>query len=379
MLILLGPKLLKTEVSRFVTLGPGVISNIANIVSNLHMGRSGLVIQGKDETELGLRSISNDIKIKLEETGREITVLTMQEHYKSQIIRLKQQIIDLDPNFILIIGEGYYIEAIKYLMTLVPKHIEWISVPTSPVHDGFASPFIFLREKNKGERYNGVTKPPVAIIADTLLLQNADPKTIRSGVGILLSRYTSNWDWKLASRLRSEPISDFTALVSDEIVNIQASNLEHIATFNPNNPGISIRELMKGLVITGFLGSFSNNIRASYGSEHMFAQALDSIIPGKTLRGERVALGTIMMASLQGQNWRLIRSYYQHAGLPVTAKDAGIKSSAIIKSLLLAINFPHETHETKYYTILGEKGLTEEAAFRLVYRTGIIGKRAGLI
>jgi glycerol-1-phosphate dehydrogenase [NAD(P)+] len=377
---LLGPKLLKTEVPRFVTLGKGVLNGIDKIVNELHLGQIGVIIRGNVksgvETEVEIKNTILELKSKLELIQREISVLNLNSCVKSDLIDLKENISDIKPNFIMIIGEGYNIEAVKFLMTILPKHIEWVSIPTSPVHDGFASPFIFLRNEGQGEKYYGIAKTPVAIIADTNLLEVADPRTIKSGIGILLSRYTSNWDWKLASRLRSEPISDFTALVSDEIVNIQASNIEHITSFSPNIPGISIQELMKGLIITGFLGSFSNNIRASYGSEHMFAQALDDIIPGKTLRGERVALGTIMMASLQGQDWRLIRSYYKNAGLAVTAKDANIKSSEIIKALLNANKYPSKNE--KYYTILGEKGLTEDAAFRLVYRTGIIGNRPGL-
>jgi glycerol dehydrogenase-like iron-containing ADH family enzyme len=137
---------------------------------------------------------------------------------------------------------------------------------------------------------------------------------------------------------------------------------------------------MKGLIIRGFLSSFSNNIRASFGSEHMFSQALDHIVPGQTLRGERVALGTIMMASLQGQEWRVIRDFYKSAGVAVTAEELNLKNSSIIKALRNAVQFSKSlSGETEFYTILGNEGLTEDAALRLTYRTGIIGNRPGII
>ncbi len=111
----------------------------------------------------------------------------------------------------------------------------------------------------------------------------------------------------------------------------------------------------------------------------MFAQALDHIIPGKTLRGERVALGTIMMSSLQGQDWRVIREFYKAAGVAVNADELGIKSTAIVKALLQAVKYPKELAESeRFYTILGVEGLKEDAVFRLIYRTGIIGNRPGL-
>ena len=375
---MLGPKLLITEVPRNVELGDNVLQQLPKIINDLHLGRNCLLLIGETESDIDIQSIGQSIKDSIEKTGRKVTEYKENLFSKVTLEHLKAEVDNKKLHFIVVLGESYTIEQVKYLVQLTKNTINWISIPTAPMHDGFSSPFIFLQEEDGGEEYYGLSKPPIAIFADTAILGQATIRAIKSGIGVLLSKFSSNWDWKLASRLRSEPISDFTALVSDELMYLQANNLK-LTPLVPNNPQIAITEILKGLIISGFLGSFSNNIRASYGSEHMFAQALDHIIPGKTLRGERVALGTIMMSSLQGQDWRVIRDFYKSAGVAVTADELGIRSSCIVKALLQAVKYPKKIpNNERFYTILGEEGLTEDAAFRLMYRTGIIGKRPGL-
>jgi glycerol-1-phosphate dehydrogenase [NAD(P)+] len=377
--LLLGPKLLITEVPRNVILGHKVINRLQKIISELHLGLNCLIITGNVESDIDVEKISDSVKSYVKQTGRTIKDFFMQDTTNSTFETVKKIILDENIHFIIVLGESCTIEGVKYIVKQTHDKIDWISIPTSPVHDGFASPFIFLNSIEGGEEFIGSCKPPIAIIADTEILEQATTRSIKSGIGILLSKFSSNWDWKLASRLRSESISDFTALVSDELILLQANNLK-LSSINPNNPQLAITEIMKGLIIRGFLSSFSNNIRASFGSEHMFSQALDHIVPGQTLRGERVALGTIMMASLQGQEWRVIRDFYKSAGVAVTAEELNLKNSSIIKALRNAVQFSKSlSGETEFYTILGNEGLTEDAALRLTYRTGIIGNRPGII
>lgn len=375
---MLGPKLLITEVPRNVVLGYDVVNHLPKLINDLHLGKNCLFIVGTTESDVDIDTISKIITTSIQKTTREVIVFKPEKLLEEEIEYLLGKVQSQTINFIVVLGESYTIEAVKYVVQKMNNSIDWISIPTAPIHDGFSSPFIFLLEEDGGEEYYGLCKPPIAIIADTRILEQATTRAINSGIGILLSKFSSNWDWKLASRLRSEPISDFTALVSDELMLLQANNLK-LTPLLPNNPQIAITEILKGLIISGFLGSFSNNIRASYGSEHMFAQALDHIIPGKTLRGERVALGTILMSSLQNQDWRLIRDFYKSAGVAVTASELGISTTSIMKALLNAVKYPKTLNENeRFYTILGEEGLTEEAALRLMYRTGVIGNRPGL-
>ncbi|RLG88935.1 MAG: NAD(P)-dependent glycerol-1-phosphate dehydrogenase, partial [Thermoprotei archaeon] len=65
--------------------------------------------------------------------------------------------------------------------------------------------------------------------------------------------------------------------------------------------------------------------------------------------------------------WKKIRKIMKKIGLPVSAKEIGIPPEKIVEALTIA----HKIRPERY-TILGEKGLTREAAWRLVKETGII-------
>ena len=52
--------------------------------------------------------------------------------------------------------------------------------------------------------------------------------------------------------------------------------------------------------------SMVNSSRPASGSEHMFSHALDKIAPNIGLHGQKCGIGSIMMAKLQGQDWKKI-------------------------------------------------------------------------
>lgn len=371
---MLGSKLIETEVSRHVTLGQNALIQLPDIVDDLHLGKQGIIIHD-GITFLNLEELANSIKIKIEQSTRRLSVFNISLITGNHLDEFITTISKLKPRFLIAIGDNSTIEFVKYIIKhIADTNVEWISIPVTAMHDGLASPFIFLDLKGTGEEYYGISKPPIAIIADTDLIKKAPQRTLHSGIGDLLGKVTSVWDWKLAARLRSESISDFSALVAEENCRIVSRQLEIV---QPDDKDY-LNVILKGLIITGFLGGFSGNVRSVYGAEHKFNQALDAIKPGETLHGERVALGSIMMASLQGQNWRALRKTYKRAGVPVTASELDLKPSSIVKALINAVNYPKNKGKYSFYSILGEKGLTEDAAVRLAYRTGIIGTRLGL-
>jgi len=106
--------------------------------------------------------------------------------------------------------------------------------------------------------------------------------------------------------------------------------------------------------------------RPASGSEHLFAHAMMRICPNKALHGELVGIGTIMMMYLHGGSWKRIKRALQTIGAPTTAYDLDIDPEDVITALTLA----HKIR--KRYTILGETGLTEDAAKKLAKRTGVI-------
>jgi len=125
--------------------------------------------------------------------------------------------------------------------------------------------------------------------------------------------------------------------------------------------------VVKALVSSGVAISIAGSSTPASGSEHKFSHALDMIAEKPALHGEQCGVGTIMMTYLHGENWQRVKAVLKEIGAPTTAKDLGIKEEHIIEALTLA----HKINPSRY-TILGDSGLTYEAAERLAVVTGVI-------
>ena len=99
----------------------------------------------------------------------------------------------------------------------------------------------------------------------------------------------------------------------------------------------------------------------------MFSHFLDKIAPGKALHGEQCGVGSIMMMYLHGGDWLRIRSALSMIGAPTSAKELGVTKEELVEALVHA----HEIRKDRY-TILGDRGLTRDAAERLANITKVI-------
>jgi glycerol-1-phosphate dehydrogenase [NAD(P)+] len=129
----------------------------------------------------------------------------------------------------------------------------------------------------------------------------------------------------------------------------------------------SVRIVVKALVSSGVAMSIAGSSRPASGSEHNFSHALDQIAPKPALHGEQCGVGAIMMMYLHGGDWIKIRNTLKSIEAPTTASELGIDDRYIVKALMHA----HKIRPDRY-TILGNSGLTEEAAEKLAQKTGVI-------
>jgi glycerol-1-phosphate dehydrogenase [NAD(P)+] len=257
------------------------------------------------------------------------------------------------------VGGGKSIDVAKY--AAYKNNGYMISVPTAASHDGIASPFASLKGTSKPTSIKTMT--PYAIIADIDVISKAPPRLLRSGVGDLLGKLTAVKDWQLAHRLKGEYYGEYAA----QLALLSAKHViryhELIASGNPDG----VRVVVEALISSGVAMCIAGSSRPASGSEHLFSHALDIVAPGKALHGEQVALGTIMMLYLYGDpRWKRVKKIMKKIGLPTTAREIGIPREKIIEALMMA----HKIRPERY-TILGEKGLTREAAEKLVSETGI--------
>ena len=260
---------------------------------------------------------------------------------------------------ILGVGGGKVIDVAKMASTI--NHIPLISVPTTAAHDGMASPRASI--KNDKGTVSLKANAPFALIADTTIISQAPYRFTAAGFSDIISNLTAVEDWKLAYKLINEPFSDSAAALSVMTAKLLIDEADNIHPNNENSASV----VVKGLISSGMAISIAGNSRPASGSEHKFSHALDMIAPKPALHGEQCGVGTIMMMYLQGGDWQNIKSVLEKVNAPTTAKELGIDEEYIIEALIQAHNIRKER-----YTILGDRGLTREAAENIALKTHVI-------
>jgi glycerol-1-phosphate dehydrogenase [NAD(P)+] len=131
--------------------------------------------------------------------------------------------------------------------------------------------------------------------------------------------------------------------------------------------GLDARVIVEALISAGVASCIAGSSRPCSGAEHLFSHALDKIAPGKGLHGEKCGIGSIMIAKLQGQDWKKIVKTLKEVGAPTTAKQIGLKENEVIHALVMAQELRPER-----YTILKEIEMTERKAMNLAKSTNVI-------
>ncbi len=345
------------ELPKHVVVGPGALGKLAGIIASLPGGEVDVaaVISGPNVK----RRYGRAVAAVLERVVKDVHWLEAREptlHYAEE---LAAEARDAAPKVVIGFGGGKSIDLAKYVAWKLSR--PFISVPTSASHDGIASPFASLRGTEKPYSFRTVT--PYAIVADTDVISQAPLRLLRAGSGDLIGKLTAVRDWRLAHKLKGEYYGEYAA----KLALLSARHVIDYAELIGRGAPEAVRIVVEGLISSGVAMCIAGSTRPASGSEHLFAHAVEMLAPGKALHGELVALGTVMMMYLHGGNWRKVRRTLKRVGLPTRAQELGIDEDTVIEALLMA----HKIRPERY-TILGESGLTREAAERLARTTGVI-------
>jgi glycerol-1-phosphate dehydrogenase [NAD(P)+] len=195
---------------------------------------------------------------------------------------------------------------------------------------------------------------------------------LASGCADVISNTSAVMDWELAHRLKGEEFSSHSAVLAKTAAQLLIENADDIRAFTEESVWIAV----KAMIVSGVAMSVAGNTRPASGGEHMFSHMLDHLGPGimlkgrkykKPMHGEQCGVGAIMMVNLHGGDWEKIRNALKKIGAPTTSEELGVSKKKIIEALVRAQEIRPER-----YTILGETGLTVDAAKRLAKTTGVI-------
>ena len=185
---------------------------------------------------------------------------------------------------------------------------------------------------------------------------------IASGCGDLMAKITAVRDWELGRDKTGEYYGRYSA----DLASMSAKILiESASTFSKK--GLDVRVVVEALISAGVASCIAGSSRPCSGAEHLFSHAVDHLEYGIGLHGEKCGIGSIMIAKLQGQDWRKIVTTLKNVGAPTTAKEIGLKPKVLAKALTIAQSLRPER-----YTILKEEKMTERKALKLAKSTKVL-------
>jgi len=349
---------------REIIVGHGATSQIAELCNRISIGNSVLIVADKKTMKLSGEEIVKVLsKASYEVKHKIISAPTVNEVNRVSKFAHKNKI-----DILLGVGGGSVIDVTKLASYELSK--PFVSVPTSAAHDGIASPRASLKH-SKGS-VSKTAMPPLAVLADTKIIHKAPYRMIASGCADVVSNISAVMDWELAHRLKGEEYSSHAAVLAKTAAQLVIDSAEDIRAAAEESSWIAV----KAMIVSGVAMSVAGNTRPASGSEHMFSHMLDHLGPGimlkgkrgrKPLHGEQCGIGAIMMVYLHGGDWKEIRDALKMIGAPTTSEELGVSKKKIIEALDRAQEIRPER-----YTILGETGLTHDAAKRVAKTTGVI-------
>lgn len=349
---------------REIIVGHKTISQIAELCQRVSNGRSALVVNDKKTKKIAGDKIAKLLqKADYEVKEKRITSATV-SNVNDVINYADKHNIEI----LLGVGGGSVIDVTKLASAELSR--PFVSVPTCASHDGIASPRASLKHRTGSVSKTAVS--PLAILADTEIIYKAPYRMLAAGCADVLSNLSAVLDWKLAHRLKHEEYSSHAAVLAETAAQLIIDHAEEIKPDVEQSAWFAV----KAMIVSGVAMSVAGSTRPASGAEHMFSHMLDHLGPGvmlksrkkqRPLHGEQCGVGAIMMMYLHGGNWEIIRDTLKKIGAPTTSEELGISKKKIIEALVRATEIRPER-----YTILGEHGLTKEAARALAKKTGVI-------
>ena len=339
------------ELPRLIVVGEKNIDKIGDFLHSLIAPKKVSVIAGNR-----VRKIVKSQLLKSLSASKIRSVWHMPRGNDEKSMRQVRDEVKKDKSdLILGIGGGRSIDVAKMIASSLGR--PFVSVPTTASHDGIASPFVSI----KGEKpHSIVATAPLGVFVDIDIIKRAPRRLLASGCGDLVAKITAVKDWEIGRDKTGEYFGRYSANLASMSAKILLE-----ATEKKKRP--DTREIVEALISAGVASCIAGSSRPCSGSEHLFSHALDKIAPGIGLHGEKCGIGAILMAKLQGQDWKKITKTLKNIGAPTTAKEIGLKQEMLAKALVIAQSLRPER-----YTVLKDVKLTKEKALALAKATNVI-------
>jgi glycerol-1-phosphate dehydrogenase [NAD(P)+] len=206
----------------------------------------------------------------------------------------------------------------------------FLSLPTAPSVDGFASIGSALVLKRTKRTING--QPPAAVFADLDTLCRAPGPMIAAGFGDMLGKFTSLADWRLGGLLWNEP---FDAAVCRETRQALQACVDLVSEIGAATC-TGIESLLNGLVESGVGMVKVGSSRPAGGSEHHLSHFWEMKLLAENrpaiLHGAKVGTATVIIAGFYAQVRGMSRTEAAER-LAATAQPDPERDAALIRAV----------------------------------------------
>lgn len=339
------------ELPRQIVIGEKNIGDVGRFIADLASSRKVSLVSGDQVRKIVQTKIERSLlKSKIKSVWHISTSNDIKSAKKTQ-----REISKDKSDLIIGIGGGRSVDIAKMVAFNLKK--QFVSIPTSASHDGIASPFVSLR----GDKpHSIIATAPLGVFVDIEVLKKAPKKLLASGCGDLMAKITAVRDWELARDDVGEYFGTYAA-------NLASMSAKIVIENSKLGKKPDVRMIVEALISSGVAACIAGSSRPCSGAEHLFSHALDYLVPGIGLHGEKCGIGAILISKLQGQDWKRIVSTLESVGAPTTARQIGLKPQILAKALVMAPSLRKER-----YTILNKVKMTEEKAISLAKSTGVL-------
>ncbi|MDH3394657.1 MAG: NAD(P)-dependent glycerol-1-phosphate dehydrogenase [Nitrosopumilus sp.] len=341
------------ELPRQIVVGEKNISEFGDFLYNLTKPKKVSLISGVHVKKILKEKIEKSLKSKKIQFVWHLS----KDNQITNLNKIEKDVKKDHSDIIVGIGGGRSVDTAKIVSFNLD--LPFISVPSAASHDGMASPFVSVKTDKP---HSIVASAPLGVFVDIDIIKKAPTRLLSSGCGDLIANIIAVKDWQLGHEKTGEYYGRYSANLALMSANIVMENSSKYS-----KKGLDARVIVEALISAGVASCIAGSSRPCSGAEHLFSHALDKIAPGKGLHGEKCGLGSIMIAKLQGQDWKKIAKTLKNLGAPTTAKQVGLKDEQIIDALVIAQDLRPER-----YTILKEIEITERKAMNLAKSTKVI-------
>jgi len=341
------------ELPRLIEIGEKNIGDFGRFVNSLNKPKRISLISGTNVKKI----IKKKIEDSLKSNKIKFVWHTSGDNTITAINQIQKDVKKDNSDLIVGIGGGRSVDSAKMISYNLGK--PFVSLPTAASHDGMASPFVSVKSDMP---HSIVASAPLGVFVDIDVIRKAPQKLLASGCGDLIANIIAVRDWQLGHEKTGEYYGRYSADLALMSAKIVMENSKYYA-----KNGLDARVIVEALISAGVASCIAGSSRPCSGAEHLFSHALDKIAPGKGLHGEKCGIGSILMAKLQGQDWKKIAQTLKDVGAPTSAKQIGLKPDEVISALTIAQGLRPER-----YTILKEIEMTERKAVDLAKATKVI-------